>query len=75
VIGFDAGLRTLRYGEVVTTGIGEYWIVNPFDRQVEVCRLRGADYVLVETATDGPWRPAAFPGLEIDLKPIWAVLD
>jgi Uma2 family endonuclease len=67
--------RTEKIDDYARAGIGEYWIVNPFDRAVEVYRLRGGDYVLVETTTDGPLRPAAFPGLELDLKPVWAVLD
>jgi len=55
-------------------GIGEYCIVNPFDRLVEVYHLRDGDYALAETTTL-QLRPAAFPGLVIDLVEVWAVLD
>ena len=67
--------RSEKLDDYARAGIGEYWIVNPFDRNVEVYLRSGDDYVLRETAAAGPLRPEAFPGLEIDLKPIWAALD
>ncbi len=66
--------RTEKLDDYARAGIGEYWIVNPFDRAVEVYVLRDGEYVLRETLGEGPLRPAAFPGLEIDLHRIWAVL-
>ena len=66
--------RSEKLDDYARAGIGEYWIVNPFDRNVEVYLRSGDDYVLRETAAAGPLRPEAFPGLEIDLKPIWAAL-
>ncbi len=66
--------RTEKLDDYARTGIGEYWIVNPFDRSVEVYILRDGEYVLRETVSTGALRPEAFPGLAIDLQQIWAVL-
>lgn len=66
--------RTEKLDDYAWAGIGEYWIVNPIDRVVEVYRLRDGDYVL-EPGPQPILRPQAFPGLEIDLAAIWAVLD
>jgi len=66
--------RTEKIDDYARAGIGEYWIVNPFDRAVEVYVLRDGEYVLRETVGEGALRPAAFPGLEVDLQRIWAVL-
>ncbi len=66
--------RTEKLDDYSRAGIGEYWIVNPFDRAVEEYTLRDCEYVLRETVGQGALRPAAFPGLEIDLERIWAVL-
>ncbi len=67
--------RTEKLDEYASAGIGEYWIVNPFDRAVEAYLLREHEYVLRETATTGRLRLEAFPGLEISLQEIWAVLE
>jgi Uma2 family endonuclease len=67
--------RTEKLEDYARAGIPEYWIVNPFHRAVEVYLLRDGDYVLRETVSDGPLRPSAFSGLEIDLRSLWAVLD
>src|SRR5712692_169954 len=67
--------RTEKLDDYARAGIGEYWIVNPFDRSVEVYIRHDCEYVLRETASTGPLRPAAFPGLEVDLQEIWNVLD
>ncbi|HYM11137.1 MAG TPA: Uma2 family endonuclease, partial [Bryobacterales bacterium] len=66
--------RTEKLDDYARAGIGEYWIVNPFDRAIEVYELRQGEYVLRETVSQGSLSPAAFPGLPIDLKEIWAVL-
>ena len=64
--------RTEKLDDYARAGIGEYWIVIPFTRTMEVYLLRGGDYVLQETSS--PLRPQAFPGVEIDPQEIWAVL-
>lgn len=66
--------RTEKLDDYARAGIGEYWIVNPFDRLIEVYVLRQGEYVLRETASEGALRPEAFPELEINLRQIWAVV-
>ncbi len=65
--------RTEKLDDYARAGIGEYWIVNPFDRAIEVYLLRGGEYVLAELSVR--LRPRALPGVEIDPREIWAVLD
>ncbi len=67
--------RTEKLDDYARAGIAEYWIVNPFDRAVEVYLLHQGDYVLRETISQGSLSPEAFPGIKIDLKEIWAALD
>jgi Uma2 family endonuclease len=66
--------RTEKIDDYARAGIGEYWIVNPVDRAIEVCALQAGEYTLRETASQGSLALAAFPGLQIDLQEIWAVL-
>jgi len=76
------GLKALACGFVWPTvnvfiprppgSIGEYWIVNPFDRLVEVYWLQQGEFILQQQSPDEPLRPAAFPGLRIDPREIWA---
>jgi Uma2 family endonuclease len=66
--------RTEKLDDYARAGIGEYWIVNPFERGVEVYVLRQGEYTLRETAQQGTLSPQAFPGVAIDLKEVWAAL-
>jgi Uma2 family endonuclease len=66
--------RTEKIDDYARAGVSEYWIVNPIDRVVEVYRLRGGEYALVDNAAQA-LRPEAFPGLEVDMREVWAVLD
>jgi Uma2 family endonuclease len=67
--------RTEKIEDYARAGIGEYWIVNPFDRVVEVYLLRDGDYQLARRDPDEPLRPQAFSGVAIDPSDIWAALD
>jgi Uma2 family endonuclease len=62
--------RTEKLDDYALAGIGEYWIVNPFDRGVEVYVLQGAEYNLQQTATV-TISPREFPGVVIDLASLW----
>ena len=62
--------RTEKLDDYARGGIGEYWIVNPFAREVEVYRLSSGEYVGFETG-HALLRPQAFPGVEIDIDRIW----
>ncbi len=63
--------RTEKVDDYARGGVGEYWIVNPFAREVEVYRLNNGEYALIETARQTVLRPQAFPGVEIDVNQIW----
>jgi Uma2 family endonuclease len=63
--------RTEKLDDYALAGIGEYWIVNPFDRVVEVYGLQSGEYNLQQTATSTIF-PREFPGVAIDLASLWA---
>jgi Uma2 family endonuclease len=63
--------RTEKLDDYALAGIGEYWIVNPFDRVVEVYILQSGEYRLQQVAT-GTITPQEFPGVIIDLQLLWA---
>ncbi len=67
--------RTEKLDDYARGGIGEYWIVNPFDRSIDVYVLTGPEYQLKETARQGSLRPESFPGVVVPVDEIWAVLD
>ena len=67
--------RTEKIEDYARAGIGEYWIVNPFERIVEVYLLRDGEYQLTSRDPNDPMRPQAFPGVAIDPRDIWAALD
>ena len=63
--------RTEKLDDYALAGIGEYWIVDPFQRAVEVYRLASGAYGDPEIISRGALRPSAFPGLEVDVEQIW----
>ena len=63
--------RTEKLDDYAFAGIAEYWIVNPFDRLVEIYILRVGEYVLQRTASTETISPEAFPGIAIDLSLLW----
>jgi Uma2 family endonuclease len=63
--------RTEKLDDYALAGIAEYWIVNPFDRVVEVYVLRDGEFTLKETAVS-TISPEQFPGVSIDLPSLWA---
>jgi Uma2 family endonuclease len=67
--------RTEKIEDYARAGIGEYWIVNPFDRIVEVYLLRDGDYQLTQRDPHELLRPQAFAGVAIDPRDIWSALD
>src|SRR5712691_2072912 len=64
--------RTEKLDDYALAGIGEYWIVNRFDRVVEIYMLRAGEYVLQQTASMGTIHPEQFPMVSIDLQSLWA---
>src|SRR5260370_24869138 len=63
--------RTEKLDDYALAGIAEYWIVNPFDRLVELYVLRGEEYVLQRTTSTETISPEAVPGIAIDLSFLW----
>jgi len=64
--------RTEKLDDYALAGIGEYWIVDRFQRAVEIYRLAAGIYGNPEIATDGTLSPRAFPGLAIEIAQIWS---
>src|SRR5579872_4701093 len=62
---------TEKLDDYALAGIGEYWIVDPFQRTVEIYRHTKGAYGNPEIITGGFLRPHAFPGLEIEIESIW----
>jgi len=67
--------RTEKIEDYARAGIGEYWIVNPFDRIVEVYLLRDGEYQLTRRDPGDLLRPQSFGGVAVDPRDIWAALD
>ena len=63
--------RTEKIDDYALAGIGEYWIVDPFKRAVEIYRLAEGVYGEPEIVSQGALRPRAFPGLEVEVPEIW----
>jgi Uma2 family endonuclease len=63
--------RTEKVDDYAFAGIGEYWIVDPFQRAVEIYRLGEGAYGEPEIVSQGALRPRAFPGLEVEILEIW----
>ena len=58
--------RTEKIDDYARAGVAEYWLIDPFERDVEVYRLAGKRYGLPEMAME-EIVSAAIPGLRIDL--------
>ena len=59
--------RTEKIDDYSRAGVGEYWLVDPFERCVEVYRLAGNRYALPEIATE-QIDSVAMSGLRFDLR-------
>jgi Uma2 family endonuclease len=65
----DYVVKRRRFAEF---GVPNYWIVNRTDRSLLCLCLEGSAFVEdVRAQGDQPLRPAAFPGLVIDLKDVF----
>lgn len=62
--------RSEKMDDYARAQIPEYWIVNPFERCVEVYVLSGGDYQLMDARAQ-ILRPGAFPGLEVEMREVW----
>jgi len=67
----DRGEKLKLYAE---SGVREYWILDPVERQIEFLINRGAAFQ-VALAVDGKYRSTELPEIEIDLADLWRELD
>jgi Uma2 family endonuclease len=59
--------RTEKIDDYARAGVGEYWLVDPFERCVERYRLADGRYAMPEIQTE-EIHSLAMPGLHIDLR-------
>ena len=57
-----------------SSGVSEYWLVDPLARQVEFFVNEGGRLV-VELAQDGIYQSHAVDGLGLDVSALWAAVD
>ena len=53
-------------------GVGEYWVIDPEEKLIEVYRLTEGRYHAQILRNDDILEPGLFPGLEINLKALFA---
>ena len=54
-------------------GVSHVWLIEPLDRLLEVLRLDGESYRIIQRATgDNPLRLKPFDAIEFDLAALWA---
>jgi Uma2 family endonuclease len=62
--------RTEKLDDYARAGIAEYWIVDPFERAIEIYRLQAEQYKLVEIASEQV-DSEAMQGVRIDVPSLW----
>lgn len=67
----DRGEKLRLYAE---SGVREYWVVDPAERQIEFLENREGSFV-VRLAEDGKYRSEALPEVHVDLDALWEGLD
>jgi Uma2 family endonuclease len=67
--GYVAGLKKGRYAEA---GVGEYWLVYPEERQVEMLKLGPDGYTSQEVYVEGCYRPALEPRIGFYPAMLWS---
>jgi Uma2 family endonuclease len=56
-------------------GVNHFWLVDPLQRSVEIMRLQGGKYVVLDVHQgDGRVRVEPFDAIELDLSLLWATL-
>lgn len=64
--------KTLEYAEF---GVKYYWIVDPYQRTIEVFELTGSRYAVALAAGEGTVDIPGCDGLTVDLDALWAHVD
>ena len=64
--------RVVKYRKYASSGVRNYWIIDPDERTLDVFELRGKRYKKVAALKDKEtFAPALFPGLVIPLAKLW----
>lgn len=63
--------RVARRDYYATSGVPEYWIVNPQRQHIEFLRLLGGQYERQLPDEDGWYRPSSVPGLAFHSSHLW----
>jgi Uma2 family endonuclease len=67
--GFDRGEKLVVYA---WAGVGQVWFIDPVERTLEVLRLDGATYRIMQVATgEVSIRAKPFDAIELDLSLLW----
>ena len=67
----DRGEKLRLYAE---SGVLEYWIIDPLERQIEFLRNEGGHFVVV-VPEGGVYRSQALPEVELDLVDFWREVE
>jgi Uma2 family endonuclease len=66
--------RYVKFHKYARAGIPHYWIADPGTRTLEAFELTAGKYRRVaELKDEGLFRPALFPGLEINTSALWPI--
>lgn len=64
--------RHLKFRKYESSGVANYWIIDPVQRRLEEYRLEGGRYAFgADLRADQKFELKLFPGLTIDLRDLW----
>lgn len=66
--------RLVKLALYARAGVPEYWIVDPERRTIDFLALEGDAYRVL-LPVDGRFESVRFPGLVIELEPLWAEVE
>jgi Uma2 family endonuclease len=70
--GYERHDRDVKRKWYAEFGVPHYWLLDAYERTLELLVLRGGAYEVAATARDdGEVRPPSFPGLMIPLAQVW----
>lgn len=70
--GHQAHDRVTKFAWYAEFGIKHFWIIDPFKRKLDEFVLERGKYKLVaKLSGNAKFKPAAFPGFEVDLADVW----
>lgn len=66
----DRGEKLRLYAE---SGVREYWIIDPLERQIELLRNEGGHFLVV--IPEGVYQSQVLPEVELDLVDFWREVE